>query len=214
MRLKLWIWPLLAVLVVLAARATVYALTPTRGALLQELADREGGPHLAGVLTTGVAAAALVAAAVLWLAVVAVRERLALEGRPLVAPPRLRPLRLAVRALALFAASSLGFALLESTIHWRAGLGWHGLSCLVGPVHRDAIPVIAALVLVVVAAHGAIELLLAWARRLVAQLAARVHGARPAAPAAAAAGRPRPSPVCSVALPRGPPQGPVPAGIL
>ena len=33
--------------------------------------------------------------------------------------------------------------MLESTIHWREGLGWHGLHCLLGPVHRDAIPILA-----------------------------------------------------------------------
>ena len=64
--------------------------------------------------------------------------------------------------------------MLESYLHWRAGLGWHGLHCLLGPVHRDAIPVLGALSLLAVAAHGAIEHLLAWARRLVALLAARL----------------------------------------
>jgi hypothetical protein len=81
---------------------------------------------------------------------------------------------LATRGVLLFAAGSLAFAMLESTIHWREGLGWHGLHCLVGPVHRDAIPVLAALSLVATAIHGAVEHLLAWARRLIAQLVARV----------------------------------------
>ena len=55
--------------------------------------------------------------------------------------------------------------MVESTIHWREGLGWHGLGCLVGPVHRDAIPILVALSLIAVAVHGAIEHLLEWARR-------------------------------------------------
>jgi uncharacterized protein (DUF3084 family) len=37
-------------------------------------------------------------------------------------------------------------------------------------VHRDAIPVLAALSLIAVAIHGAVEHLLEWARRLFAQL--------------------------------------------
>ncbi len=128
-------------------------------------------------------AAALAAAAVLWLAAASVQERLAFEGRRLVAHPRLRPGLLGLRAVALFLTTSFAFAMLESTIHWRAGLGWHGLHCLTGPVHRDAIPVLAALSLIAVAIHGAVEHLLLWARRLFAQLAARVWlsaGARPA----------------------------------
>ena len=39
------------------------------------------------------------------------------------------------------------FAMFESYLHWRAGIGFHGLSCLVGPVHRNAIPLLAALAL-------------------------------------------------------------------
>ena len=84
-----------------------------------------------------------------------VRERLLLEGRRVVAPPRLRPALLGVRARRSSASTSFGFAMLESTIHWREGLGWHGLSCLLGPVHRDAIPILAGLSLVAVAVHGA-----------------------------------------------------------
>jgi hypothetical protein len=97
---------------------------------------------------------------------------------------------LAARYAVLFAVSSFAFAIVESTIHWREGLGWHGLHCLVGPVHRDAIPILAALSLVAVAAHGAIEHLLAWARRLFAQLAARLTPLR--------------SPACLPALLRAP----------
>ena len=76
--------------------------------------------------------------------------------------------------MALFALSSLAFTLLESYIHWRAGLGWHGLRCLTGPVHRDATPFLAALSLV---ASTMLEVgghLLAWLRRTIARLVARV----------------------------------------
>ncbi len=72
--------------------------------------------------------------------------------------------------------------MLESTIHWREGLGWHGLRCLTGPVHRDAIPILGALSLLAVAVHGAIEHLFAWARRLFAQLEAKLLLTAPADP--------------------------------
>ena len=170
MRIRIGIWDPLTVLIVLAARWIVYALAP-RSVLLEALAHREAGPNLTGALVGIVTVAAGTGIAVLWLAALAVRERLALEGRRLVETPRLRAGPLAARFGALFLASSFFFAMTESAIHWRAGLGWHGLGCLLGPVHRDAIPILAALSLLAVAVHGAIEHLLAWAQRLFAQLA-------------------------------------------
>jgi hypothetical protein len=170
---RLSVWALVLVAVVLATRTIVYALAP-QSVLLAALAHDQVGPNVTVPLVVGVFAALACAAAVLWLATVAVRERLLLEGRQLVATPELRPARLLARALALFAASSFAFAMLESYIHWRAGLGWHGMRCLVGPVHRDAIPVLAGLSVLAVAVHGAVEHLLAWARRLFAELAVRI----------------------------------------
>jgi hypothetical protein len=206
-RLRIAVWPLVGALVVLAARAVVYALAPSQGVLLEELARREGGPRLAGVLIAAVLIGAAAAAATLWLAVVAVRERLALEGRELVDVPRLRPWRLAARSVLLFALSAFAFALIESYLHWRAGLGWHGLHCLTGPVHRDAIPILAALTLVAVAVHGAIEHLVAWARRLIAQLAACVPQFRHTAPGTPPGYLPRSRFTGSTVFARGPPDG-------
>jgi hypothetical protein len=199
------IWALVLAAVVLAARAIVYALTPWQTLVAAELAHRAGGPHLAAVLAVSVAAAAALAAGLLWVAALAVRERLALEPRDVLAPPRLPLLRLALRAAALFAAGSLAFALLESYLHWRAGLGWHGLRCLVGPVHRDAVPVVGALSLLAVALHGAVEHLLAWARRLVALLAARLPVLRGFGHVFSSTPWPHPAAVASPAVPRGPP---------
>ena len=180
MRLRLGIWTLVVVAVVLAPRTIAYALAP-QSVLLAALAHNQVGPDVTVPLLAAVLASAGGAAAVLWLAAVAVSERISLEGRRLVRRPRLRPWVLVGRYVVLLAVSSFTFAMVESTIHWREGLGWHGLHCLVGPVHRDAIPILVGLSLLAVAIHGAIEHLLSWARRLFAQLAARV----PALPAPA-----------------------------
>jgi hypothetical protein len=208
-RARLAIWALAAVLVVLATRVIVYALAP-QSVLLDALAHNRLGPDVVGPLVVGTLAAVALAVSVLWLAALAVRERLLLERRRVVAPPRLRPALLAGRATVLFCATSFAFAMLESTIHWREGLGWHGLSCLLGPVHRDAIPILAALSLVAVAVHGAIEHLLGWTRRLFAQLAVRIVRAPERAPRARAAGLgPRGSLLRAIG-PRGPPRLTVP----
>jgi hypothetical protein len=204
------IWAALVACVVLAARAIVYALAPWQTLAVLRLEHQAGGPQLATVLVVSVAVAAVVAAAVLWLAVVAVRERLALEPRALVERPRLSLLRLGVRGVLCFAATSLAFAFFESYLHWRAGLGWHGLQCLVGPVHRDAVPVLGALSLLAVAAHGAVEHLLAWARRLVALFAARLPQLRGAGRVFSSTARLRPLRAASPAAPRGPPVGSFP----
>jgi hypothetical protein len=201
------VWAVLGACVVLAARAIVYALAPWQTLAVLELEHKAGGPHLAVVLGVLVAVAGVIAASVLWLAVVAVRERLALERTAVVAPPTLSPIRLLVRGLLFFTATSLAFAFLESYLHWRAGLGWHGLSCLFGPVHRNAVPVLGALTLLTVAGHGAVEHLLAWARRLVALLAARVPLLRGAGRVFSSTARPRSARVVAAAAPRGPPVG-------
>ena len=198
-------WTLIAAAVVLLTRTIVYALAPSQSQLLTELEQRTGPPQLTGALAGVALLAAALGAAVLWVSVVAVRERLALERRELAEAPRVRPLRLAARALVLFLAVSFAFAMLESYVHWRAGLGWHGLDCLVGPMHRDALPVLAGLSLLAVAAHGAIEHLLAWARRLVALFAARLPIVRSTAPVFSSTARPRSARVRSAAAPRGPP---------
>ena len=157
----------------LATRTIVYALAP-QSVLLAALAHNQVGPDVTVPLVVSVIVASAIASGVLWLSALAVRERLVLEGRRLVSRPRLRPWILLVRAAVLFLTTCFAFAMLESTIHWREGLGWHGLRCLTGPVHRDAIPVLAALCLIAVAIHGAIEHLLEWARRLFVHLEARL----------------------------------------
>jgi hypothetical protein len=173
-RVRLAIWLLIASAVVLATRVVVYAFAPSELQLAVQFEQRAGGPHLADALISVSLLAVGLAAVVLWLVVVAVRERVALEGRRLVEAPHLPIARLALRLPALFFVTSCSFAMLESYIHWREGLGWHGLHCLIGPVHRDAIPVLAGFSVAAVAVHGAIEHLFTWARRAIALLAARL----------------------------------------
>jgi hypothetical protein len=119
----------------------------------------------------------------------------------------LRPLRVLGAALGLFAVTSLAFASLESYLHWRAGLGFHGLHCLVGPVHRDALPLLGALSLLGASAEAAARHLLRWMRRTIRALRARPRArlrppARPLPPRAQAPVR---TTLAGLDLARGPP---------
>jgi hypothetical protein len=169
-------WAAAAALVVLGSRVIVYALSPSP--LAAELSHRAGGPALPIVAVVALGLALAFAAAVVSLAALGVRERRLLETRPVIAPPRLRLTRLVARALALWLVTMPVFALLESYIHWRQGLGWHGLHCLTGPVHRDAIPVLGALSLVAAALASALEHVVEWMRRTLARIATRAPAAR------------------------------------
>ncbi len=192
-------------LVVLAARTIAYAAEPSP--LARELEGQAGGPRLWTIAVAALALGVAVAAVVVWLAALAVEERRRLEPRRLLAAPdHPRVGLLLVRAATLWLASCGCFALLESTLHWRAGLGWHGLSCLTGPVHRDALPILLALSLVAAACGAAAEHVVAWMRRTLARLAAVRPPAVPAPPAPARSLAP-----LGLALPplgaRGPPFG-------
>lgn len=167
------VWVAASTLVVLTARTLAYALVPSPSLVSNRFEAQVGGPSLVVVGLVSLGLTFALAAALVWIVAVAVRERRALERIPVVEEPRLPLGRLAVRALGLWLASSLAFALLESYLHWRAGLGWHGIRCLAGPVHRDAIPILAGLSVVAAAVLSALELLVAWARRVFALLRAR-----------------------------------------
>jgi hypothetical protein len=164
-------WLAAGTVVVLASRVIVYALSPSP--LAPGLAHQAGGPALPVIAVVAGVLALAFSAAVVWLTALGVRERRLLETRPVVAVTRLRLGLLVVRALALWLLTMPAFALLESYIHWRSGLGWHGLHCLTGPVHRDAIPILGALSLVAAALAAALEHVLAWMRRTLARLAQR-----------------------------------------
>jgi len=152
-------------LVVLVARAIAYSLSPSP--IAQAFEGRAGGPALPFVIVGAAVLGLALASAAVGLAALGVRERALLADAP--APP-LRPWRLAARAAVLFITTSFAFGMFESWEHWRAGLGWHGLHCLTGPAHRNAIPILAALALVAAALAAALEHVLAWMRRTIARL--------------------------------------------
>ena len=197
MRARFVVWAGTVALLVLTARWLAYALAPSP--LARVLERSAGGPSLVTVTLVSLGLALAVSAAVVWLASLGVRERARL--RPERAAPALRLRRLGLRAVVLYAASSLAFALFESYLHWRAGLGFHGLSCLVGPVHRNALPLLAALALIAAALAEAAGHVVAWMRAVARELRRRrlvplpppVRFAAPAAPAGRLrSARPRP----------------------
>jgi hypothetical protein len=166
MRGRLLLWPALVGLLVLTAHWLAYALAPSP--LANHFEDLAGGPRLVVVTLVSLGLAALGSTLVVWLAALGVRERQRLHPKRV--PPTLRLRRVGLRAVLLYAASSLAFALFESYLHWRAGIGFHGLSCLVGPVHRNAIPLLGALALTAAALVEAAAHLLGWMRAVAREL--------------------------------------------
>jgi hypothetical protein len=166
---RLLLWPAVVALLVLCARALAYAVAPSP--LARVLERSAGGPSLVTVALVSLGVAATVSILVVWLASLGVHERARL--RPERVAPSLRLRRLALRAVALYVSSALAFAYFESYLHWRAGLGWHGLFCLVGPVHRNAIPILAALALLAAALAEAAGHVLAWMRAVARELCRR-----------------------------------------
>jgi hypothetical protein len=165
------LWIAIASIVVLLARAVAYALHPSVTARLLE--HEAGGPALPTLVLTSLALGAALAIAICWLAALGVRERALLERRVLEEPvPPLAAGRTIALAVALSIATSLVGGLLEAYLHWRAGLGWHGLRCMFGPVHRDLIPIETAFSLVAVALFAAGEHVVGWMRRTCARLRA------------------------------------------
>jgi hypothetical protein len=154
-------------LVVLLARSLAYATEPGPAARVFE--HRAGGPALPVLALVALTLAAAVAVALCWLAALAVRERALLERRTF---EPFRVGRMLALAASLAVITSLGGGLLEAYLHWRAGLGWHGLHCMFGPVHRDLLPFECGLSLVAAALLAATEHVVAWMRRTFARLRA------------------------------------------
>jgi hypothetical protein len=196
-------WVGVVALMVLVTRWLTYALAAP-SPLAKRFEASAGGPSLVVVTLVALGVAAAVSVFVVWLAAIGVRERQRLC--PKRALPALRLRRLAARTVLLFVASSLAFAGFESYLHWRAGIGFHGLSCLVGPVHRNAIPLLAALSLAAAAVAEAAAHVVAWMRAILRTLAGELLVPEPAEAltsfitllltrAAPAASRPRAPPV-------------------
>jgi hypothetical protein len=171
MRARALTWVGACALVVLAARVLAYQLAPQPTLVGSTLEQAVGGPRLVVTAVVAVVGSLATAAAAVWLATVAVRERHLLAGGP--RPEPFRVVRMLGCAVLLFAASCAVFDGLESYFHWRAGLGFHGLHCLVGPVHRDALPLLGALSLVASALVAAATHLIRWMRRTLGTLVGR-----------------------------------------
>ena len=162
-------WIVAATLVVLLTRSIAYAIAPSSAARLLE--HRAGGPALPVLTLAALALGGALAVAICWLAAFGVRERALLERRPLSeAAPRFRPARTFAFAIALAVITSVAGGLFEAYLHWRAGLGWHGVQCVFGPVHRDLLPIATALSFVAAALLTAAEHVVAWMRRTFALL--------------------------------------------
>jgi len=164
---RLLVWLGAGSLVVLTARTFAYAVEPTPAARLLE--QRSGGPALPVLILVSLSLGFALAVAVCSLAAFGVRERALLARRR---PPKFRVTRAVLSALALGAATSVAGGFFEGYLHWRAGLGWHGLNCLFGPVHRDLLPLEFSLSSVAAAMVAAGKHVVAWMRRTFALLRA------------------------------------------
>jgi hypothetical protein len=198
-------WILAATLVVLLTRSIAYAIAPSPAARV--LQHRAGGPALPVLTLVALALGSLLAIAICWLVACGVRERALLERRALaLPPPRFRPVRTFVLAVGLSVVTSIAGGLFEAYLHWRAGLGWHGVQCVFGPVHRDLLPIATALSFVAAALGAAAEHVAAWMRRtfaLLRTLPPRIL--RAAIGSALLAAAPRVSFHCGTGRPRAPP---------
>jgi hypothetical protein len=167
-----------AALVVLLARTLAYAAEP--GPAARVLEQRAGGPTLPALALVSLALGFAIAVCVCWLAALAVRERALIERR---SAERFAARRALAVAAALSVTTCVTGGLLEAYLHWRAGLGWHGLHCLAGPVHRDLIPIETGLSFVAAALLAAGRHVVMWMRRTFARLAVLVSRAWCLAPA-------------------------------
>jgi hypothetical protein len=158
-----------AALVVLLGRTLAYAEQPSPTARFLE--QRAGGPAVPIIALVSLVLGADVAVAVCWLASLAVRERALIERRT---AHKFELGRALVLACALAVVTCLAGGLLEAFIHWRAGLGWHGLHCIFGPVHRDLLPIETGLSFIAAAIIAAARHVAAWMRRTFARLGAEL----------------------------------------
>lgn len=176
MRLLRHSWLLAVLPVWLGSRAAAYALAPANPAA-RELEGRTGGTAPVAVSAVAVVGALALAAGVLFVASLAVRERAALAGEE---APRIRWRRVLVRAAVLFVLATVLFTSVEIWLHLQAGLGFHGWHCVLGPMHRDALPFLGAFAAAASLVVAAVERMVVWARRIVRALRRRTPRLRPA----------------------------------
>jgi hypothetical protein len=157
------------ILVVLVARTLAYAAVPDPSARF--LRHQAGGPAVPALALVALGICAVLAVTVCWLVSVAVRERALIERR---AAERFAVVRTCALAAGMTLASCFVGGMLEAYLHWRAGLGWHGLHCLLGPVHRDLLPFETGLSFVAAAVIAAARHVAGWMRRTFARLAAEL----------------------------------------
>jgi hypothetical protein len=168
---KTGLWLGSGIIVVLLSRSIAYAVSPAPAARVLEA--RAGGPSLPVVTLAALTLGASLAIAICALTALGVNERARLEERRLAAPaPNLGAGRMVFSALLLSATTSLAGGFFEAFLHWRAGLGWHGLHCLSGPVHQNLIPIATALSFVAAALIAAGRQIAGWMRRTYAALGA------------------------------------------
>lgn len=153
--------------VVFSARSLAYLAVPDPSARF--LQHRAGGPALPALALVALAICAVLAVIICWLVSVGVRERALIARRE---PAPFAVASALATAAALTVATSFAGGMFEAYLHWRAGLGWHGLHCLVGPVHRDLLPFEAGLSLVAAAVIAGARHLAAWMRSTFARLGA------------------------------------------
>jgi hypothetical protein len=158
-------WVLVVAAVVFVARTLAYALAPDPRA--EALGQLTGGPRPVAIAAVALGLSGLLAGAALWLAAIGVRERYRLRPGPGEAP-RMRLGAMLLRTGALAVVSALVFTAVESTIHVEEGLGFHGLHCLLGPVHRNVLPLIGGLALVASALIEAVRHAVVFGRRVAA----------------------------------------------
>jgi hypothetical protein len=164
------LWLAVASVVFLSGRALAYALAPLPTLEAARLGRVTGGARPLELAVGGLALAALLAGAVLAVATAAVRQRHLLASGSSFRPPAPSVRAVAIGSLGLWLATALAFALIESRIHAEHGLHMSPFHCLFGPVHRDVLPIFAALSLLAAALVAAAEYLLVWLRRTLGAL--------------------------------------------
>jgi hypothetical protein len=165
--LRLALWLGVAVLVFLAGRYLAYALAPRPTLEAARLGRTTGGARPLELALGLLAGAAALSAAMLAVATAAVRQRRLTAPGASLRPPAPSAAGVLFTAVALWGSTSAAFGLVEWRIHAVAGLRMSPLHCLVGPIHRDVLPIFAALSLLAAALTAAADYLAVWLRRTI-----------------------------------------------